>query len=64
MIDGPVTGFQSDLSDMVLAGREAVGHFAAHHAPDDPLLGEGLAVLVDGLDGLAVTDHGDFITAV
>ena len=66
MIDGvvhrPAGHIHAHLADLH-AGTlgEAILDLTAHHAPDDPILVDVVAGIVDGLDGGAVTDDGDLV---
>jgi hypothetical protein len=59
MPDGPVLDPQDFLTDLGISVRVEAFQVPAHHAADDPFLGDLAFIEPEGLDGLAVADDGD-----
>ncbi len=58
----PIADLHGDLADLhPFPLGEAVGYFAAHHAPDNPVLGDIVGSLVHRLNSLAVPNDGDIV---
>ena len=65
MIDGPVPDLHAHVvQNIVNAAGIAVRQLTAHHAPDDPVFVDVTAVIVNGLDGGAVPDHGNAVSHI
>ncbi len=65
MVDIPVLDREDHVTDgAILPLGVTVGQLTADHALDDPLFGEVVHALVEGLNGAAVTDDGDGISHI